>query len=227
MKKVFKICPSLVAVALIATTIVGTPAVANAATIDSSSVQQTETQNQTKITDAGQAVKLIENKFLIKNSNGTTSIDENAKKYINSDTLKVIQSGSEEINEKILSGDLKVIKNTNKLIQVKPNNQIQTAGVHVDGDYIWHWYGFDFVMDATNAGYAATQFNTWANQSGYGAGVAGVLKGVVISAASGLTSMVCFGYANDCQLGAQNGRGAILYFYGAPSWAQIYHSSVR
>lgn len=62
MKKVFKICPSLIAVALIATTLVGTSSAASAATLNSS-IQETQTQNQTKIADMGQAIKLIESKF--------------------------------------------------------------------------------------------------------------------------------------------------------------------
>lgn len=231
MKKIFKICPSLIAVALVTTTLVGNSTVASAATkstaIQNSSIQQN--QNNAKITNTSQAIKLIESKFLVRNSDGTTSIDSNAENYISSDTLNVIKNGSNAINKKIRSGDLRVIKSSNKLIQnpTKKNSKIKTNGVYVDGDYIWHWYGFDFVMDSQNAGLAAVQLNTYANQlmaAGAGAGFVGK---ITFGLANSATAYVCYGYANDCALGEKNGRGAILYFYGDPSWAQLYNSSVR
>lgn len=217
MKKIFKIfSTSLMALALVATSLVGNTTLVNAAT------QQNQGAN--KIKDHVQAIQLIEAKFLTQDSDGTTSIDQSASKYIDADILKQIEDGSKQINKKIKSGDLKFDKNSKKLIE---NKHASPAGAQVSGSYIWHWYGFDFVMDAYNSGLAAISLNSMADKVTVGTGVVTLMGNISFGIAGGITAYMCYGFAEDCELGKETGRGAILYFYGDPSWAQIYNSSVR
>lgn len=221
MRKFSKSISASLCALTLATVLSGTYAV----TVKAQSIQSIEqNQNIKKVTDSQEAIKLIEEKFLIQNLDGTTSISLEANKYIDSEIFNQIKRGSEQINKKIKAGDLIFDRSSKKLNEKK---HVSPAGVNVSGSYIWHWYGFDFVMNSYNSGLAAIQLNTLANQLAVGAGAAVSLGAISVGVAAGITAWMVYGYAGDCQTGQYNGNGAILYFYGDPSWAQIYHSSVR
>lgn len=173
-----------------------------------------------KIKDVGQAIKLIEQHYLVVNENGTSQIKSEANKYIDSSVLNEIKVGTNKVNECISSGVLVRDKKTNVIREAKIK-----YGFHVDGSYIWHWYGFDFVMNARNAGIFAAGMGEISGKLAGGAAIGGAIPGVsfVLGASAALISV----WSSRASAGNSNGRGCIAYFMGDPSWAQLYNVTTR
>ncbi|GIM29855.1 hypothetical protein CPJCM30710_25210 [Clostridium polyendosporum] len=178
--------------------------------------QNVHTIEKTK--DGTEAIKIIEQRFLTQNSDGTTTINMKANKYIDSKLLKQIKDGSEAVNKKIKDGDLIYDKSTKELHE----KQHATPCTTVSGYYIWHWYGFDFVMNAYNAGIFSAKLSQYASVLAGGAAVAGLFSGGGGAFVLGCSSATIYYWSSVAAEGAANGRGAITYYFGSPSWAQLY-----
>ncbi|WP_368491127.1 hypothetical protein [Clostridium sp. BJN0013] len=197
-------------------------------TVKAQSIPQTQSTSVTKITDISEAIKLIEQQFLIKNSDGTTTINVQASKYIDSNILEQIEKGSEQINSSIKNGTLIYDKKSNTLksnILIKNSSTIQTMSTTVDGTYVWHWYGFDFVMNGTNSGIFSAKLAQYSAVLAAGGVVGSVIPGVAfVCGASSATMAYWSAVAAE---GAASGRGSIAYYLGDPSWAQLTHVDAR
>lgn len=197
-------------------------------TVKAQSIPQTQNTSVTKITDISEAIKLIEQQFLIKNSDGTTTINVQASKYIDSNILEQIEKGSEQINSSIKNGTLIYDKKSNTLksnILIKNSSTIQTMSTTVDGTYVWHWYGFDFVMNGTNSGIFSAKLAQYSAVLAAGGVVGSVIPGVAfVCGASSATMAYWSAVAAE---GAASGRGSIAYYLGDPSWAQLTHVDAR
>jgi hypothetical protein len=175
-----------------------------------------QSQNREKITDAKEAIKLIEQNYLTLNPDGTTIINTTASKYIDSKLFKQIETGSQQINKKIKAGDLIFDKSTKELHE----KQHAKPSTYIAGTYIWHWYGFDFVMDAYNSNIFAALLTQDAGLLAGGAAIGFLIPGVTV-VCSALSATLAY-WSGEAWLGNADGRGCIAYFFGDPSWAQLY-----
>lgn len=191
--------------------------------VKAQSIQQTQSTSITKITDISEAIKLIEKQFLVKNSDGTTTINGQASQYIDSNILEQIKKGSEQINANIKDGTLIYNKKSSTL--TKSSSTIQPMSTTVSGTYVWHWYGFDFVMNATNSGIFSAKFAQYSAVLAAGGVVGSVIPGV--SFVCGASSATMAYWSAVAAEGAANGRGSIAYYLGDPSWAQLTHVDAR
>ncbi|SHJ13050.1 hypothetical protein [Desulfosporosinus lacus] len=181
-----------------------------------------------KITDIKQAINLIENNFLGENKNGTSFIKDGADKYIDRITLNQITSGMNSINQRIATGALYRDSITNQLKKSDTIDAIvQPMAVSSDitGSYIWHWYGFDFVMEAYSSNLFGIELGKQAAVIAGSASPFWAVPQIVVIATVGVSAILVM--AANALTGGGNGRGSIAFFLGDPSWAQITHVDVR
>lgn len=167
-----------------------------------------------KITDTSQAIKLIEQNFLGVNNDGTSYIDADAAMYIDPKVLDEITTGMNAVNKDILLGVLVRDKDTNVITSA--NDEIIPL-VTIEGSYIWTWYGFDFIVDAYNAGLAATELENARDDLLAGLAVAVLLGQQYVSVGVGITVVIMNGWIKQAKLGQQTGRGASMSFTGTTS----------
>ncbi|MEW9700332.1 hypothetical protein [Paenibacillus sp. SI8] len=195
----------------------------------------TQVATASKVTTAANAVsdqiKLIESKYLVRNNDGTFSIksDVNSDRSIDKNVLQQIKNGMEQVNGKIRNKELASTQISTSESASGSKVFSLSANVGNESKYVWHWYGFEKYINASESGIAAAEF-------GYLA--AKILAGTAISAAvpvidiitlpvGGLTGSVVGVWSAACWLGNANGRGNIISALGAPSWAQIYSVTVQ
>ncbi|WP_058953674.1 hypothetical protein [Clostridium tyrobutyricum] len=115
--------------------------------------------------------------------------------------------------------------NENNNLLIKNPNMIQATATKVAGTYIWHWYGFDFIMNASNSGIFSAKLAQYSAVLAAGGVVGSVIPGV--SFVCGASSATMAYWSALASQGASNGRGSIAYYLGDPSWAQLTHVTVR
>lgn len=215
MKKITKGLSLVMATLMVITLSVGNARVANAITLDQD-VKKAATQETMKI---NKAIDLLEKNYLIQNADGTTAINSEADndKNIDPEILQKIKTASNQVNGMIKNGELEFDRNTKQLHE---SLHATPAAVTVYGTYIWHWYGFDFVMDAYNSSLFGAELARDAALLAMGAAIGGAIPGVTFVCGS---SAAIIGYwGSIASQGGTNGRGSIAFFMGDPSWAQIY-----
>jgi len=221
MKKKSSLITTLVAVILIITTS-AFPALANGGKAVTPSV----TTSVNQIADAEQAINLIEqNNFIGVNTNGTSFIKDEANNYIDANTMSQIKIGMDRINQQLMLGVLVRDKVTNEIR--KADNTVESMSVTADitGTYIWHWYGFDFIMEAYSSNLFSSELYYQAGAIALGALPFYAVPGIVAVAAGSVAAITMM--AANAGTGGSNGRGSIAYFLGDPSWAQLTHVDVR
>ncbi|MDF2505175.1 hypothetical protein [Clostridium sp.] len=210
MKKFHKAISSTLVVLLLGVILVQT----NTIKVNAQTIQQN--QKTGKITNSAEAIQLIQKRFLIQNSDGTTKISTEASKYIDSGLLAKIEKGANQINKGIQSNNLIFDKSTKTIYE----RQHATPSTYIAGTYIWHWYGYDFVMDAYNSNIFGSQLAQTAALLSGGAVVGALIPGASVVCGAGAATLAY--WSSVAWEGNANGRGSIAYFWGDPSWSQLY-----
>lgn len=203
---------------------------------DNPNMQAIDMVESDKMADA---IKLIEQKYLVRNKDGTFSMKKNADKHIDSETLESITTGMNQINQMIKNGDLVsqedlTVKQTSQYKGAFSNNKgsIMTMTTVADlGNVVWHWYGFDVWCNSGQSAIMAKILRACAADIKYASG-AGAVVGYAASGVYGLTIALGTGFsvynftkgAEQCQLGAESGNGSVVYFLGKPTWAIFTHA---
>ncbi|OPX87844.1 MAG: hypothetical protein A4E53_02342 [Pelotomaculum sp. PtaB.Bin104] len=164
-----------------------------------------------QITDIQQAIILIEQRFLGVNEDGTSYIKADAAKYIDSKVLDDITKGMNDINKEILSGVLVRDKSTNVITSTD-----YTAQSTVEGYFVWKWYGYDYVIDAYNAGLAAIEFRMKRDILIAGGAIAAFFGYGTWVLATGIDVIIYNSWIAACEEGQYTGRGACLCCLGKP-----------
>lgn len=117
-------------------------------------------------------------------------------------------------------------KETKKLTQKSKTiySNITASSTYVSGSYVWHWYGFDFVMDANNAGIFSAKLGQYAALLAGGAAIGFMIPGV--SFVCGASSATIYYWSSVASEGSY-GSGCIAYYLGSPSSAQLDHVGLR
>lgn len=112
------------------------------------------------------------------------------------------------------------------LIRDNATNVINFANINSEGfspesviygSYIWTWYGFDFIVDAYNAGLVAIDLTNARDNLLAGLTVAGILGQYEVALGAGIGVVVLNGWINAAQTGQYTGNGASMSFLGTPS----------
>jgi hypothetical protein len=220
------------------------PMKASAMQNDSVIEEQTQTPNiieqeEGKEYDLNKVIKIIENKYLEQNADGTLAIKETASDEIGKEALDLMYEQIDFVNEKIENNELEfkftntadgVKVETTKQDVSKPKRSKRAIGSNIFNydfcTFSWYWWGFYANVDKTGSQKLVNEYTYLAAEYGAACGLMAFIPGGAVPAGIGLAvTAVSIG---DCIRICANGavdNGVSVGALGAPSSPKIFHLS--
>lgn len=127
------------------------------------------------------SIKVIEENYLNRNTDGTFSIDQTAETVIDQEVLSKISTGMQEVNYEISQGTL-TSRSDMSVVETTPSysNELQSSSSITSyysyigvNKVVWRWYGEDIYADANKC---ASLKWTFYKVAGWGATAGGILS---------------------------------------------------
>lgn len=187
--------------------------------------------------DLNKVIKIIEDKYLEQNEDGTFAIKNTASDEIDKEALSLIYEQIDFVNEKIKNGELEF-----KLTNTENGVKVETTKVNVDlkesrkmgsnifnNDFCtfsWYWWGFFANVDQTGSEKLMNEYVYLAAVYGGGFGLMALIPGGQVPGAVGVfvTAITVGDCIRVCANGAAD-NGVLVGALGAPSNPSVFHLS--
>lgn len=183
-------------------------------------------------------IKIIEEKYLIQNSDGTFSLSDDIYNEFDEELVNFVKNGMNSINSLIVAGNLNFkINNEKQVINTYANDDAITSNSSSSlqrlsasdsvftsydycSNYTWYWYGFECSVNKDGTRILKTDLEEVAKIAGWGAAAYTALVGPH-GLAIGLYTIMTLGECiYQCELGLAR-WGVYACCLGAPSSAAI------
>ena len=202
--------------------------------------EQTKIPNSMKIEDGkvynlNKAIKIIENKYLKQNADGTLKIKATASNEIGKDSLNLIYKQVNFVNEKIRNDELKFkFINTSNGVKVKTikQNVIDESSRNIGSNifnnrlctFDWHWWGFYANVNKIGTQKLENEYIQMAKKYGVIYGILAFVPGgkIPVAVSAAITELTI----GDAILICKNGKidnGVSVGALGDPSSPGIFH----
>ncbi len=187
--------------------------------------------------ELNKVIKIIENKYLEQNADGTFMIKNTASDEIDKEALALINEQIDFVNAKIKNGELEFkLNNTENGVKVETtkenvvNMNTRAIGSNIFNNdlctFSWYWWGFYANVDKTGSQKLMNEYTYLAAVYGSGFGLMALLPGGAVPAAIGVAVTAIS--VGDCIRVCANGatdNGVLVGALGAPSSPKIFHLS--
>ncbi|SUY45401.1 Uncharacterised protein [Clostridium putrefaciens] len=212
--------------------------------IENNSVIKEQTQmskiievEEGKVYDINEVIKIIENKYLEQNEDGTLKIKKTASDEVGKESLDLIYEQIDFVNKKITNKELE-FKFTNTADGVKVETTKEDVAIrnaraigsnifnHDRCTFSWYWWGFYANVDQTGSAKLRNEYTYLGVQYGVAYGILALIPGGKIPAAvgGGITAISIGDSIRICSNGALD-NGVSVGALGAPSSPRIFHLS--
>ncbi len=212
----------VISTTLVATIISGTVILTNQTSVKASEVS-TNLHSILKMSNED-AIKIIEQNYLIRNNDGTFKIHSNAEKVIPQENLKVLSKAMNEVNSKIKSKELYSTKSLDGTIIIdKTNTGLKRSYNGHASNYRWFWWGFVANLDKAGSNMLINDLEALRDASGAVGILAGLASCGIAVAGGAINAGLCIELIRETKNAlAETEYGCTIHCYGAPSSAQVY-----
>lgn len=190
--------------------------------------------------ELNKVIKIIENKYLEQNADGTFMINNMASDEVDKEVLALMYEQIDFVNEKIRNGELEFkLINTGESVKVEtikedvvnePKMQTRAIGTNIFNydfcTFSWYWWGFYANVDQDGSQKLMNEYTYLAAVYGAGFGLVALLPGGAVPAGIGVfvTAISVGDCIRVCANGASD-NGVLVGALGDPSSPKIFHLS--